>query len=201
MPIDQQDLEARVAVCTPHDRVRGIMFNEVLRVVSSRVGPDALARCQALLPQTQYRELVPYPIVDLLKLMYAVGAELEPSVGSFQAGLRACGAATVSGFAKTTSGSLFFGVVALAGPMQAMRGAPAGYASVVTYGQRSFESLGDSRCVIRMTGDMMPLAYHEGVFEEVFRVIGYDVRIAASAEALVSTRYEMTWTKRAAAPA
>lgn len=198
MPIDEKDLADRMAVCTPTDRVRGIMFNEVLRVVSGRVGPDALARCQALLPQAQYRDLVPYPIADLLRLMYAVGAELEPSVGSFQEGLRACGAATVSGFAKTTAGSLFFGVIAIAGPMQAMRGAPAGYSSVVTYGDRSFEALDPNRCVIRMLGDMMPLAYHEGVFAEVFRVIGHDVQITASAESLLSTRYEMRWTKRAA---
>lgn len=78
MPVDQAEVVARVAVCEPAHRVRGMMFNELLALVDRELGTEALAKVRAALPAgAKYRDLVSYPISDLLRLMFTAADLLE----------------------------------------------------------------------------------------------------------------------------
>lgn len=199
MPVDPKEVEARVAVSQSQDRVRGMMFNELMVLVDKQLGSEALAKVRAVLPaDTKYRDLVSYPIADFLKLMFAAADLLEPKMGSVEIAIRACGAATVDAFARTPAGRVFFGVLSLAGPARLMSQAQIGYTTVVTYGQRTYEEKSATSCVITMTGDMQPLAYHEGVLEAVLRNVGYDATVRGTSKSVLESAYAIEWQKKAA---
>lgn len=198
MPTDPADLERRLALSKPEDRVRGMMFNELLALVGRKLGPEVAVKASAVLPPGErYRDLLSYPISDFLKLMYCAADLLEPQYGSAEAAIRACGAATVEAFSRTTAGELFFKVLALAGPSQLLKNAGTGYRSVVTYGTREFTPTGDASGELRMKDDMQPPAYHEGVLLSVLGAVGFDATVTTRSNgALNDTTYVVSWTKR-----
>ncbi len=199
MPVDPKEVEARVSVSQSQDRVRGMMFNELMVLVDKELGSAALAQVRAVLPaNTKYRDLVSYPISDFLKLMFAAADLLEPKLGSVDLAIRACGAATVDAFARTPAGRVFFGVLSLAGPARLLSQAQIGYTTVVTYGQRFYEETSETSGVITMNGDMQPLAYHEGVLEAVLRNVGYDATVRGTSKGVLDSEYAIEWRKKAA---
>lgn len=201
MPTDPQELEQRLALCTADDRVRGMMMNEVLKLVEQKAGPEARAEAANVLPEgVRYRDLLSYPIADLMRLMYRSADLLEGQFGSHTEALQACGGATVDAFSRTPAGKMLFGVVALAGPTQILKGAGIGYRSVVTYGSRDFESTGPRSGVMRMTGDMQPVAYHVGVFLAVLRAVGHTGKVVARPLSLSSAEYDISWDEAATRP-
>ena len=76
-------------------------------------------------------------------------------------------------FADSSVGGLFFGMLSLAKPARLAAQAPSGYASLVTYGHRSWASTGEASGVLHMEGDMQPPRYHVGVIVAGMRAIGY----------------------------
>lgn len=199
MPVDPSEVAARVAVCESTDRVRGMMFNELLALVNRELGAGAVTRVRAVLPpDAKYRDIVSYPIADFLKLMFAAADLLEPKLGSVELAIRACGAATVDAFARTPAGRVFFGVVSLAGPARLLSQAQTGYTTVVTYGSRSYTPKTDSSGSIVMNDDMQPVAYHEGVLEAVLRNVGYDATVRGKAIDVKTAEYSLEWKKQAA---
>ncbi|MGV3623168.1 MAG: TIGR02265 family protein [Archangium sp.] len=192
-------MAARVAACESTDRVRGMMFNELLALVNRQLGAEGVAKVRAVLPpDAKYRDLVSYPISDFLKLMFAAADLLEAKMGSVELAIRACGAATVDAFARTPGGRVFFGVLSLAGPSQLLARAQTGYTTVVTYGRRSFTPSSDSSGTIVMHDDMQPVAYHEGVLEAVLRNVGYDGTVRGKSIDVNTAEYSVSWKKKAA---
>lgn len=201
MPTDPQDLNARLALCTSDDRVRGMMINEVLKLTESKAGAGARAEAAKVLPAgVQHRDLVSYPITDLMRLMYRSAELLEAGYGSHVEALQACGGATVEAFSRTPAGRMLFSVVALAGPTQILKGAGIGYRSVVTYGKREYEATGPRSGVMRMSNDMQPVAYHVGVLLAVLRAVGHTAKVVARPLTLDSAEYDISWDEAATKP-
>lgn len=197
MPVDLHEAAQRIAVCRSDDRVRGLMFNELLALVDRELGADAVVLARASLPpDTKYLDLISYPISDFIKLLYATADLLEPIYGTADLAIRACGAVSVDAFARTPSGKLFFGVLGIAGPARLLSQAQTGYTTVVTYGQREFLAKSDTSGVVVMKDDMQPLAYHEGVLEAVLRSLGYDAVVRGRSLSLVDAEYDVSWQKR-----
>ena len=62
-------------------------------------------------------------------------------------------------------------MLSLAKPARLAAQAPSGYASLVTYGHRSWASTGEASGVLHMEGDMQPPRYHVGVIVAGMRAI------------------------------
>ena len=194
MPTDADDLKARLALCTADDRVRGMMFNEVLGLVETKVGAEGRAEATKVLPEgLRYKDLSSYPITDLMRLMYRASDLMEKTYGGHDEAMQACGGATVEAFSRTPAGKMLFTVIALAGPTQLLKGAGVGYKSVVTYGSRDFQPTGPSSGVMRMTRDMLPTAYHAGVFLAVLRAVGKSGTVVGRQLALDAAEYDIAW--------
>ncbi|MDP3157417.1 MAG: TIGR02265 family protein [Archangium sp.] len=201
MPTDPQELSSRLALCTPDDRVRGMMINEVLKLVEQKAGAEARAEAAKVLPEgVRHRDLVSYPISDFMRLMYRSADLLEKTYGGHVEALQACGGATVDAFSRTPAGRMLFSVVALAGPTQILKGASVGYRSVVTYGSREYEPKGPRSGLMRMSKDMQPAAYHVGVMLAVLRAVGHSAQVVARPLGLDSAEYEISWDDGATKP-
>ena len=97
MPTDTLELSSRLALCTPEDRVRGMMINEVLKLVEQKAGADARAEAAKVLPEgVRHRDLISYPISDFMRLMYRSADLLEKTYGGHAEALQACGGARQS---------------------------------------------------------------------------------------------------------
>src|SRR4051812_40437367 len=116
MPTDRAELERRLAVFRPKDRVRGVFFNVVFKLVEKQSGDGAVAKVKpATLPE-KLSDLQSYPATDFARMLYDAADLLEPKYGSVEAALRACGEAGVDSFAATGAGSLFLNILGRADP-------------------------------------------------------------------------------------
>lgn len=195
-PERTEELAARLAVCGPDDRVRGAMFNAILQQVETRLGADARATVRARMEGTAaLRDLSSYPASDFLKVLFGAAELLSEAGGSFEEALQACGEADVLAFARSSIGTLFFGLISLASAARVVAQAPGGYASLVTYGQRRWEQQGEAAGVLHMEGDMQPPGYHVGVIIAGLRSVGYAAEVRATARALTACDYAISWTK------
>lgn len=194
-PAHTEELAARVAACRPQDRIRGAMFNAIVQLVHTRLGAEArdAVRAQVEAPGA-LKDLSSYPATDFLKLLFTA-ADLLRGSGSFDDALQRCGEADVMAFADSSVGGLFFGMLSLAKPARLAAQAPSGYASLVTYGHRSWASTGEASGVLHMEGDMQPPRYHVGVIVAGMRAIGYAAVVEPRVHTLTACDYAFSWTK------
>jgi uncharacterized protein (TIGR02265 family) len=192
MPVDRNDLAARMAAATASDTSRGLNFNTVFDLVSDLLG-DAEAR--KLDPQGKARrvDFFAYPITEYLSIAWDAADRLEARMGSTEAVLRELGRRTVSGFLASLIGRTVF---AMAGrdPRRVISAGPAGYRSAVSYGERKVEFLGERSARMTFQRDFMPAAFHSLVIETALKATdALNVRVSGRDVAFLSSEYQIAW--------
>jgi uncharacterized protein (TIGR02265 family) len=197
MPSDKSELAQRIAICKPEDTVRGFIFKSVYELVDRRAGSAGLDRMmQQLRVGKMPVDFFSYPAADFLRLLYAATDVLEPHYPSAVDTFRACGASTVTGFFNSYVGNTLMKLIGTGDPKRALSTVGSVYSTLVSYGERDFQELGEKQGVITFRKDMQPVAFHEGSLTEVLRVLCGNNRgtVTGTALALDHARYVLEWS-------
>lgn len=202
MPIDQHDLDARLALAGPDRTIKGAPFRAVCAELqhSAPQGParDALI---ATHKKAAWQELASFPVADYLRLSFSAAALLEPQVGSFDAALSHLGFKVADSFLKSVVGRVALLMATGKTPLDILSYAPATYAPVSNYGKRTFARLGPDEAVFRVREDYLPAAYHLGVIRCGTQVNGHTPTVEAKALSLLDCDVVVRWTPATAKPA
>ncbi len=195
MPSDKNDLVQRVAICKPDDTVRGFLFKSVYTLVEQRVGSSGTDRMlQQLRINKMPVDFFSYPAADFLRMLYTAADVLEPHYASVEDAIRACGGATVTGFFKSYVGNTLMRLVGIGDPKRVFASVDTIYSTLVSYGKRTSEELGDKRLRLHYRGDMQPIAFHEGALREALVVLRGNGTAKGTAVALNYGQYVLEWS-------
>jgi uncharacterized protein (TIGR02265 family) len=194
MPSDKTELAQRIAICKPEDTVRGFIFKSVYGLVEQRAGSAGVDRILLQLRGAKMPvDFFSYPVADFLRLLYAATDVLEPQYPSVQDAFRACGASTVTGFFNSYVGNTLMKLIGMGEPRRALSTVGTVYSTLVSYGTREFQDLGNNRGLITFRGDMQPVYFHEGSLTEVLRVLCGSGKVTGKALALDHAEYLLEW--------
>ncbi|QRN99610.1 DUF2378 family protein [Archangium violaceum] len=195
MPSDKTDLAQRIAICKPEDTVRGFIFKSVYGLVEQRVGSAGTDQMmQQLRVHRMPVDFFSYPAADFLRMLYAAVDVLEPQYPSVLDAFRACGAATVTGFFNSYVGNTLMRLVGLGDPKRVFSSVDTIYSTLVSYGKRSYEELGEGRIRLHYRGDMQPIYFHEGALTEALRVLRGNGKATGRAVSLNYGEYLLEWS-------
>jgi uncharacterized protein (TIGR02265 family) len=192
MPSNKAELATRIAAAQPGDLVRGLFFKTVFSLIQQRAGLAVLERVRVDALATDYSDLRTYPAKDFLTLLYRAADALEDVVGPEHAVFFACGETGVTRYA-TGPGMLIFGIISRGDPQKLFAGAQMGYRAAVTYGSREYVTTGPKSGTLRVRGDMLPPAYHEGILTGALTVLGLKGSARAHAHGVDRVDYDIRW--------
>ena len=151
-----------------------------------------------LLQQTRANKLpvdfFSYPVADFLRLLYTASDMLEPYYGSVEDAIRACGAATVTGFFKSYVGNTLVKLIGMNDPKRLFSSVDTVYSTLVSYGRRSYEDLGAGKYRLDFQGDIQPVYFHEGAHTEALRVMRGNGKVTGTALSLNHAHYLHEYT-------
>ncbi|HEY6005630.1 MAG TPA: TIGR02265 family protein [Anaeromyxobacter sp.] len=192
MPADRDELRQRVAATTKDDVSRGLSFNRLFMLVRERLGDDAARACD---PERKgaRTDFFNYPVADYLKIAWDAADLLEPRIGSIDAVWTELGRITVKGFLSSAIGKTLF---ALTGkdPRRVVSAGPSSYRSVVSYGERKVEWLGEKHARMTFRRDFMVSGYHRAVILTALQAIdAKNARVEARVLSLLDSDYDIAW--------
>src|SRR6218665_985220 len=190
MPSDKNDLAQRIAISRPGDTVRGFIFKSVYGLVEQRLGNAGGDRLfMQLRGSKRPVDFFSYPVVFFLWLLYTAADMLEPPYPSIEETFRACGAATVTGFFKSYVGNTLVNLIGMNDPKRLFSSVDTVYSTLVSYGKRSYENLGQGRYRLDFRGDMQPVYFHEGAHREVLLLMRGNGKVTGTALAIDHAQY------------
>jgi len=193
MPADRVDLERRIALATPADTVRGVIFRATSGLVRRRLGEDAARACDPATGKGR-NDLFSYPVEDYLRLAWAAADALEGPLGSVDAVFFAIGDAVVKDLVETLFGRT---VVSLAAgsPRQLLEQIPAGYKATVGYGDRQVTWLSPRQARVSYARDFLVPGFHRGILTAALHTTGVrDVTAAARVTGPLDLEVEVGWS-------
>jgi uncharacterized protein (TIGR02265 family) len=127
-------------------------------------------------------------------MLYTAVDVLEPLYPSLEDAFRACGASTVTGFFRSYVGNTLMKLVGLGDPKRVFSSVDTIYSTLVSYGARSFEDLGENRIRLHYRGDMQPIYFHEGALTQALLVLRGNGKVTGRAVALDYGEYLLEWS-------
>lgn len=193
MPTDRKDLEARLAAARPADTARGLTFNALFDSLEEHLGPAAPKACDPA-GKGHRTEFLSYPVADLLHIAFRGADLLEPVVGSVGLAFRGFGYRTTTAVFASRLGATLLAMVGHRGLRGILGQATTAYASVVSYGDRTLEWLGERHARFTCHRDFLPPDYHLGVLEAVADSVGVQIVILEGhATSRLDAVYELAW--------
>jgi uncharacterized protein (TIGR02265 family) len=192
MPSNKTELADRIAAIQPGDSVRGLFFRVVFELIQQHAGPAALERVRTGVLARDVSDVRTYPAREYLALLYTAADVLEAALGPEGAVFRACGETSVTRY-STGPGMLIFGIISRGDPHKLFAGAQMGYRAAVSYGTREYVSTGPKSGTLRVRGDMLPPAYHEGILTGSLKVLGLKGSARATAHGVDRVDYDIQW--------
>jgi uncharacterized protein (TIGR02265 family) len=192
MPANKADLSARLTAVHPGDNALGLFFTTVFNLVEQRAGPGALVKVRTGELAKEYSELRMYPVRDFLQLIFQVADLLEPTLGSPEAVFRACGEHSITRY-KSGPGRFLFNVLVRGDPHKLFSVAQIGYSTAVTYGRREYKPTSSKSGVLRVLGDLVPPAYHEGVVMGSLKLLDIQGHARARPQGIELVEYDIHW--------
>jgi uncharacterized protein (TIGR02265 family) len=192
MPVDQQDLQARMAATTPEDTVRGLIFNALFDTVEAHASKAAAHGCDVA-GKGRRTDFLSYPVKDFLACAGRAVDLLEPRLGSVERAFFEVGYRTLANVLGSALGATII-VMARRDPRALLVQAPTAYRGMVSYGERRLEWLGPTRARLTFRRDFMLAAYHRGVLMAAVESIGVrNPQVTGAHQALLDATYEVSW--------
>lgn len=192
MPVDQRDLQARIAAATPQDTVRGLIFNALFDAVEEHAGKAAALACDPA-GKGRRTDFLSFPVADFLRAVGPAADLLEPRLGSIDRAFHEFGYRAVANVFGSALGAT---IVVLAGknPRSLLAQAPTAYRGTVSYGERRLEWLGERHARLTFSRDFLVPAYHCGVFAAAMESIGAKApRVTGAQVSFLEAAYEVSW--------
>ncbi len=192
MLANKTDLSARLTVARPGDSVLGLFFTTVFKLIEEKAGPEVLAKLRTGTLSKEYSELRMYPVQEFLEMIFTAADMMEGIFGYRDAFFRACGETSMTRY-NSGPGRFFFGVIARGDPHKLFSAAQIGYGTAVTYGRREYLATSPKSGVLRVKGDMIPPAYHEGVLQGSLKLLNIEGRARSRPQSVDQAEYDITW--------
>jgi uncharacterized protein (TIGR02265 family) len=192
MPVDQRDLQARIAATTPQDTVRGLIFNGLFDAVEEHAGKAAALACDAS-GKGRRTEFFSYPVADFLATIGRAAEVLEPKLGSVDRAFYECG---YRALASVFSSALGATIVTLSrkDPRALLGQAATAYRGTVSYGERKLEWLGPTQARFTFKRDFLVPPFHCGVLTAALDAFGArNPRVTGKQVSLLEATYEVGW--------
>ncbi|WP_342375804.1 DUF2378 family protein [Myxococcus stipitatus] len=195
MAFEQNDLDQRIALMRPEDTVRGLIFNALLLLAERQLGADMASRLREPFFKRSPVDFFSYPAVDAIRLMYATSEALVTAghYGTHEEAVRACGAASVTGFFSSTVGQTLTRLIGKGDPKRMLSNAPTAYSTLVSYGRREYNVVTERHVRLSFHGDMQPVQYHEGVFQEALKAIQCKGTVVGTPRGFFAADYDIVW--------
>lgn len=192
MQANKAELSARLTAAHPGDNVLGLIFTSVFHLVEEQAGPDTLMKLRTGELGKEYSELRMYPVQDFLHLLFNAAELLEGRLGTPDTVFRACGEKSITRY-NSGPGRFLFNVLARGDPHKLFSMAQIGYSTAVTYGKREYKPISPKSGVLRVQGDMIPPAFHEGLFIGSLKLLNIRGRAWARPQGIDCAEYDITW--------
>ena len=192
MPIDQRDLQARIAATTPQDTVRGLIFNALFEAVEEHAGKGAALACDEA-GKGHRTEFFNYPVAEFLATIGRAAGVLEPKLGSVERVFFECGYRALANVFGSTLGATIL-VLARKDARALLGQAPTAYRGTVSYGERKLRWLGPTQAHLTFQRDFLVPPYHCGVFTAALDAVGArNPRVTGTQVSLLEATYEVGW--------
>lgn len=201
MPVDRKDLQARLAVATEKDTVKGSLINGVCGGLERMLGAEP--RAKALLARHRkplWMEFTNHPVQEFLTLVHDAADLLEPLVGDPQRAITQVGSAAGQAFLDSVVGRVAVKLAAGKEPIDILAYGPATYAPSASYGERTFERISRTQGIFKMRREFMPPAYHLGVLPRGVQINHHRCTIEPRVLGLLDADYLVTWDGQPARP-
>lgn len=192
MPANKAELSARLTAAHPGDNVLGLIFNSVFHLVEEQAGPATSMKLRTGELGKEYSELRMYPVQDFLHLLFHAAELLEGRLGTPETVFRMCGEKSITRY-SAGPGRFLFDVLARGDPHKLFSMAQIGYSTAVTYGKREYKPTSPKSGVLRALGDMIPPAFHEGIFIGSLKLLNIRGRAWARPQGIDRVEYDITW--------
>lgn len=174
--------------------IRGLIFNAVFKLVATHRGEAVATELRtSVAPRKPLVDFFSYPARDFIQVLYKASELLAPVYGSPEAAMKACGAASISGFFQTSVGKTLVTLIGHKDPKRLFSSTPTAYSTAVNYGKREYTALGDRRVRLYFKGDMQPVEYHQGLLMEALKVVGVEGRVDVRKVGLDEAEYLIEW--------
>jgi uncharacterized protein (TIGR02265 family) len=187
-------LEQLLAHATPMETCRGLFFNGLFEAVEAMGGEEVRAKCFVAAGKQRFVDFFSYPVGDFLKPLLLAAELLGPQLGGAEAVLHQLGRRATEDFFRSTVGRT---MMAVAGndPHRLLATFPKAYRASVSYGERSFERLGDTHARLMARRDFLPLAYNEGVLRAAMeQSLVRDFQVRGHRLAPLDVDYDIRWS-------
>jgi uncharacterized protein (TIGR02265 family) len=192
LPIDQRDLQSRIAAATPQDTVRGLIFNALFDAVEEHAGKPAALACDAS-GKGHRTEFFSYPVAEFLATIGRAVEVLEPRLGSADRAFFECGYRALANVFASTLGATIL-ALSRKDPRALLGQAPTAYRGTVSYGERKLEWLGPTQARLSFVRDFLVPPYHCGVFTAALDAVGAKgARVGGRQVSLLEATYEVGW--------
>jgi uncharacterized protein (TIGR02265 family) len=192
MPVDQRDLQARIAATSPQDTVRGLIFNALFEAVEEHAGKAAALACDET-GKGHRTEFFSYPVAGFLATIGRAVEVLEPKLGSADRVFFECGYRALANVFASTLGATIL-VLARKDARSLLAQAPTAYRGTVSYGERKLQWLGPTQAHFTFQHDFLLPPYHCGVFTAGLDAVGAKgVRVSGKQLSLLEATYDVGW--------
>ncbi len=167
----ERDMAWRVSQAAPGDTVRGVFFNGVLSAVRELEGEEAVRRCLEGSGEAKFLDFFSYPLEAFLRLLVCAARGLKARFGCMEGALRELGRHANADFLASPVGRAAV-LLASGSPRRMMDAVPDIYRQSLNFGAREVVWTGPRSGRIRLRGDLLPWACHEGVLEALLQAAG-----------------------------
>ncbi len=189
----ERDLEWRMSQVAPADTVRGVFFNGALAAVRELGDEEAVRHCLAASGEQKFLDFFSYPLEAFLRLLACAARRLGRRLGCMEAALRELGRHANADFLASPVGRAAV-LLASGSPRRLMESAPHIYSQSLSFGVREVVWTGPRRGLVRLWGDLLPSACHEGALEALLHAAGgREVRVEREWTHGLDAEYAFSW--------
>ncbi|HEX8436345.1 TIGR02265 family protein [Archangium sp.] len=189
----ERDLAWRLSQAAPEDTVRGVFFNGALAAVRELGDAEAVRCCLEASGEERFLDYFSYPLEAFLRLLACAARKLRGRFGCMEGALRELGRHANADFLASPVGRAAV-LLASGSPRRMMDTVPDLYRQSWSFGAREVVWTGPSSGRVRLHGDLLPSACHEGVLEALLRAAGgRGVRVAREWTHGLDGEYAFSW--------
>jgi uncharacterized protein (TIGR02265 family) len=166
-------LQLRIRAATDKDVLLGIFFDSSLASLKRLLGEAEAGSVRTeLFGSRNLVSFFRYPVADILKLVDLAVKRGKPGARSHHEVAMACGRSAAGTFFESQSGKM---MSFLAGdkPHRLLSTAPSGYKAVTTFGERSYEKVGENSARMHFRSDLLGPSWQLGVVEQALQSMAH----------------------------
>jgi uncharacterized protein (TIGR02265 family) len=166
----REELEQRLSLVPPGDRVRGFVFTTTLDTVRKEADEAVLKHCIKAAEGGSFVPFFNYPMHSLLRLFYAAAWGLSDKHGGFENAMWHLGASSAPDFLRSAVGRM---LVAMSGMdvKRLIAGIPVAYPTIYDHGSCTVSWTGARSGQLHLQGNLMPPPFIEGAVFHVLQIV------------------------------